>query len=156
MPRPVPSSAPAGAPASARGWAPVGPQVVGGEQEGPWSLIKPHVFLSTDREEWGWLGSGASAEGFFSSIFSPALGLILHLGKMVSTSMLCCACCCYDNECILKTELRGGTLQISQHLMRPNRPAVTAVIGILTTGLGGGIALLNCPGADDGHPCPTH
>lgn len=48
-------------------------------------------------------GARGERQGVFPSMFSPALSLILHLTQMVSTSMLRCACRCYDNECILKT-----------------------------------------------------
>lgn len=82
-------------------WAPLGPRVRSREAGAVWyRAASPHPSTA---------GSGAvrglvqALWGLFSSICSPALSLILRLRRMVSTSIPCCTCCCYDNECILKT-----------------------------------------------------
>lgn len=111
MPWPARAVAATAAPVPAWRRAPAGPRAAGGQQECRWSLLRPCVSLCTRCGEWGRPVPRASAGGFspqssppWCNLASPsALGLILRLRKMVSTSMPRCAWRCYDNECILKT-----------------------------------------------------
>lgn len=83
----------------------------------------------------GVAGARSKRQGAFLHLL-PALGLVSCLRKMVSTSMARCACRCYDNECIVKTNT--SRLHIADKPTPNESPATCGywVMGALSAGLG--------------------